>query len=78
MELKSKGENPYPHNFKVTITHNQAIKKYSSITKKGEFIKEELLNIAGRVTAIRKQSSTLIFYDVCADNKKIQIYCNTM
>ena len=35
---KAKGNNPYPHKFKVTISLPAFIKKYESITKKGEWL----------------------------------------
>ena len=69
------GENPFPHKFQVTITLPEFIKKYSDITKKGEFL-DEVVQVAGRVNSIRKSGSSLIFYDIKSGDAKIQIYVN--
>ena len=69
------GENPFPHKFEVTITLPEFIKKYTDITKKGEFL-PEVVQVAGRVNSIRKSGASLIFYDIKSGDAKIQIYVN--
>mmetsp|Transcript_21637 Transcript_21637/g.22509 ORF Transcript_21637/g.22509 Transcript_21637/m.22509 type:complete len:625 (-) Transcript_21637:87-1961(-) len=73
-EMKE-GKNPYPHKFHVSITMPELKKKYFSITKKGEFLENEEVSIAGRVFNIRAQSSSLIFYDIISDDVKVQVMC---
>ena len=69
------GENPFPHKFEVTISIPEFIKKYTNITKKGEFL-DEVVQVAGRVHSIRKSGASLIFYDIKSGESKIQIYVN--
>ena len=69
------GENPFPHKFEVTINLPDFIKKYTDITKKGEFL-TDVVQVAGRVHSIRKSGSSLIFYDIKSGDAKIQIYVN--
>ena len=69
------GENPFPHKFEVTINLPDFIKKYTDITKKGEFL-PEVVQVAGRVHSIRKSGASLIFYDIKSGDAKIQIYVN--
>ena len=73
-ELKS-GKNPYPHKFNESINVADFRKTYETITKKGEFIEDKEVSVAGRVYNIRAQSAGLIFYDIVSDDKKLQIYC---
>jgi len=70
-----KGNELFPHKFNVSITLPDLKKEYYDITKKGEFIEEKELSIAGRVYGIRSQSAGLIFYDIISDDVKIQVYC---
>ena len=69
------GENPFPHKFEVTINLPDFIKKYTDITKKGEFL-PDVVQVAGRVHSIRRSGSSLIFYDIKGDDAKIQIFVN--
>ena len=69
------GENPFPHKFEVTISLPEFIKKYTDITKKGEFL-PEVVQVAGRVNTIRKSGAGLIFYDIKSGDSKIQIFVN--
>lgn len=69
------GNELFPHKFNVSITLPELKKKYYDITKKGEFIEDEEISIAGRVYGIRSQSSGLVFYDIISDDVKIQVYC---
>ncbi len=76
IERKTKNDNPFPHKFEVTFTNPQFIEKFGSITKKGEWLSDCPVSIAGRVFATRSQSGKLKFYDIISDNKKIQVYSN--
>jgi lysyl-tRNA synthetase class 2 len=69
------GENPFPHKFEVTISLPEFIKKYTSITKKGEFL-PDVVQVAGRVSTIRKSGASLIFYDIKSGDAKLQIFVN--
>ena len=69
------GENPFPHKFEVTISLPEFIKTYTDITKKGEFL-PEVVQVAGRVSTIRKSGAGLIFYDIKSGESKIQIFVN--
>jgi lysyl-tRNA synthetase, class II len=75
-EQKTKGENPYPHKFHVSIRLPEFTKKYHPITKKGEFIEGETQSVSGRVLSIRSQGAGLIFYDIISDDAKVQIFCS--
>jgi len=70
---KSKGENPYPHKFDVSLSHKEFVDKFGLITKKGEWLKNEV-SIAGRVHQIRSYNAKLKYYDLISDNIIIQIY----
>lgn len=74
-DLMNKGINPYPHKFEVSINLPDFRAKYESITKKGEFLPEQV-QVAGRVYSIRKSGANLIFYDIRGDDGKLQIYCD--
>lgn len=67
---------PYPHKFHVNTTVRQFLEKYGPLTKKGEWLDEEI-NLAGRVTVIRKQGKNLIFYDIKQEGERVQIMCNS-
>ena len=69
------GENPFPHKFEVTISLPEFVKKYTSITKKGEFL-PDVVQVAGRVNTIRKSGASLIFYDIKSGDTKLQIFVN--
>lgn len=71
----NKGINPYPHKFQVTITLPELKKQFFSITKKGQFLEDSEVAVAGRVYNIRQQGSGLVFYDILSDDTKLQIYC---
>ena len=75
LEQMKQKKNPYPHKFDVSISLPEFIKKYETVTKKGEFLPEEV-SVAGRVFSIRKSGANLIFYDIRGDDAKIQIYCD--
>lgn len=62
----------------MTISVPDFVKKYLTITKKGEFIEGEIVHVTGRVFSIRKSGNNLIFYDVISEDTKLQIYANAM
>jgi len=73
---RKKNENPFPHKFEVSMTNGEFIDKFGPITKKGEWLEDSPVSIAGRVYSIRSSSAKLKFYDIISDNKQIQVYCN--
>lgn len=75
-ELKKSPETyPYPHKFEVKITVPEFIAKYEPLCKEGEFL-EEVTSLAARVTNIRIQGKSLVFYDLKGDGKRLQVMCN--
>jgi len=74
-EIKSKGENPYPHKFNVEVSLEEFINKYSYL-KDAETLDKEVLTIAGRVYAIRESGAKLIFFDLRAEGVKLQVMAN--
>ena len=74
-DLKSSGEEPYPHKFNVSISLTHFIEKYDHL-KAEDIIKSDELSVAGRVHAKRESAKKLIFYDLRAEGKKIQIMAN--
>ena len=75
-DLKKNGINPFPHKFDAKLSIPEFVKKYSAITEKGKFLENEITSLAGRIYNIRVQSHGLIFYDLIADDVKLQVYCN--
>jgi lysyl-tRNA synthetase, class II len=75
LDLKSNGENPYPHKFNVDISLEEFINKYSHL-KDGESLEQEVQTIAGRVFAIRESGAKLIFFDLRAEGVKLQLMAN--
>lgn len=73
---KTKGLNPYPHKFHVSLPVPEFREKYTQLTKKGEFLESYEESIAGRIVTIRSAGSGLIFYDLISDDAKLQVYCN--
>ena len=68
---ESKSPNPYPHKFKVDMSLPHFIEKYSKL-KEGER-ESQVIQVSGRLHNIRHSSKNLIFYDLHAENCKIQI-----
>jgi len=69
--LEKKGVTPYPHKFKITLSIPQYRAQFESMEdgSKGE----EVVSIAGRILSKRSSGQNLIFYDVRADDGKIQM-----
>ena len=74
-DMKSAGEEPYPHKFNVSISLTNFIEKYDHL-KAEDIIKSDELSVAGRVHAKRESGQKLIFYDLRAEGKKIQVMAN--
>jgi lysyl-tRNA synthetase class 2 len=67
--LESKGINPYPHTFKPTATSASLTKKYVDLAPDTQT--EDVVQVAGRVRAIRNSGMFMDIYDVTG---KVQIY----
>jgi lysyl-tRNA synthetase class 2 len=67
--LESKGINPYPHTFKPTATSASLAKKYADLAPDTQT--EDVVQVAGRVRAIRNSGMFMDIYDVTG---KVQIY----
>ncbi|CAG2108592.1 unnamed protein product [Medioppia subpectinata] len=74
-ELRTAGEQPYPHKFNVTISLTHFIQRYDHL-KPEDIIKTDELSVAGRVHAKREAGQKLIFYDLRAEGVKIQVMAN--
>lgn len=73
-ELKSIGEDPYPHKFHVSVALVKFIEKYDYL--KAEDVHEDVVSVAGRVHAKRESGSKLIFYDLRGEGVKLQVMSN--
>ncbi|SPP77991.1 lysine--tRNA ligase isoform X1 [Drosophila guanche] len=72
-ELKlSPDTHPYPHKFNVSISLENFIEQYASLTD-GETLENVTLSVAGRVHAIRESGAKLIFYDLRGEGVKLQV-----
>eukprot|EP00201_Polytomella_parva_P010993 CAMPEP_0175053176 /NCGR_PEP_ID=MMETSP0052_2-20121109/8777_1 /TAXON_ID=51329 ORGANISM="Polytomella parva, Strain SAG 63-3" /NCGR_SAMPLE_ID=MMETSP0052_2 /ASSEMBLY_ACC=CAM_ASM_000194 /LENGTH=577 /DNA_ID=CAMNT_0016317677 /DNA_START=166 /DNA_END=1899 /DNA_ORIENTATION=- len=69
---KSKGLNPYPHKFHVSISVPGFVAKYKDIDA-GSQLTEEEVSVAGRIYSKRASGNKLFFYDLKAEGSKIQI-----
>lgn len=74
---RAAGDNPFPHKFDVTISLQDFINKYEpTIKENGKILSDETVRVAGRIYVKREQGSKLIFYDLHAECKKIQVLAN--
>lgn len=69
---KSRGENPYPHKFVVSLTIPNYVGKFSSLAD-GEHKSELIESLAGRIMSKRTSSVKLLFYDLYGDGVKVQV-----
>jgi lysyl-tRNA synthetase, class II len=67
---------PYPHKWVTTHTIPAYVKQYDPICVVNSEFLEENVSVAGRISSIRELSSKLIFYDLVAENFKVQIFFN--
>jgi len=72
--FKEAGNELYPHKFHVHLSIAEFRKKYQHLVK-GQQI-EEIVNISGRITARRDQSTKLIFYTMTQEDVPVQVLCN--
>lgn len=75
MDMRRKGVEPYPHKFHVELSLSDYIEKFSGVAD-GTVDVKTTVSIAGRIHAKRESGPKLIFYDVRAEGKKIQIMAN--
>ncbi|XP_067938324.1 lysine--tRNA ligase-like isoform X2 [Watersipora subatra] len=73
--LKASGQNPYPHKFHVDLSLSDFIDKYEHL-EDGVRLEEVTVTIAGRIHAKRESGAKLIFYDIRAEEKKLQVMAN--
>lgn len=72
--FETKNPDPYPHKFQVTTDLRDFLKDYESL-KKGEEKPDVPIRLAGRVYTKRASGPKLIFYDLRAEGKKVQVMC---
>ncbi|KAF7719669.1 Lysine--tRNA ligase, cytoplasmic [Penicillium ucsense] len=72
--FETKNPDPYPHKFQVTTDLRDFLKDYDSL-KKGEEKPDVPIRLAGRVYTKRASGPKLIFYDLRAEGKKVQVMC---
>lgn len=67
---------PYPHKFQVTHSIPQLREEFiPKCQSKGVFL-EQVVAVAGRIFNIRSSGKHLVFYDIEADDTKVQIMAN--
>ena len=74
-QQKEKGVNPYPHKFAVSISLTDYIEKYGHL-EIGHIEQSIVECVSGRVHAKRQQGTKLVFLDLRAEGKKIQVMAN--
>ncbi|ORZ36085.1 hypothetical protein BCR44DRAFT_47341 [Catenaria anguillulae PL171] len=65
--------NPYPHKFHVSMGLPAFIEKYSSMLEPGQRLDGEIVSLAGRISSKRSSGAKLRFYDLTAENVKVQV-----
>ncbi|KAI9919967.1 hypothetical protein PsorP6_015506 [Peronosclerospora sorghi] len=73
-ELEAQGINPYPHKFDVSISLPEFHAKFGHV-EAGSHL-PDVVSIAGRLHSKRSSGAKLVFYDLRADGKKLQIMSN--
>ncbi|EFO25270.2 lysyl-tRNA synthetase [Loa loa] len=74
-ERRSKGINPYPHKFHVSISLADFIAKYNSL-EKDVILNDIVQSVAGRVFSKRESGGKLIFYDLHGEGTRLQVLAN--
>ncbi|KAK7387924.1 hypothetical protein VNO78_22722 [Psophocarpus tetragonolobus] len=69
---KTEGKNPYPHKFFVTMSIDQYIKEYGSLSN-GQHLEDVSVSLAGRIMHKRTSGSKLVFYDLHGGGFKVQV-----
>lgn len=70
-EREKEGKNNYPHKFKTTMSIPQYMAQFQGIEDGTKL--EEVVSVAGRILSKRASGQNLIFYDLRADDGKIQV-----
>ncbi|VDD92537.1 unnamed protein product, partial [Enterobius vermicularis] len=74
-ERRSKGENPFPHKFNVSISLADFIEKYSHL-EKDVALEDTVVSVAGRLFSKREAGGKLIFYDLHGEGLQLQVLAN--
>ncbi|VDO22909.1 unnamed protein product [Brugia timori] len=81
-ERRSKGINPYPHKFHVSISLTDFIEKYDSL-EKDVILNDSIQSVAGkcslliwRIFSKRESGGKLIFYDLHGEGTRLQVLAN--
>jgi lysyl-tRNA synthetase class 2 len=69
---KKEGRNPYPHKFYVTLSIEQYIKEYGSLSD-GQHLEDVSVSLAGRIMHKRASGAKLVFYDLHGGGIKVQV-----
>lgn len=69
---ESNSPNPYPHKFNVTYDLRNFESDFSYL-KKGETLKDRVINVGCRIYNIRTSGDNLRFYIVAVDGAEVQI-----
>lgn len=72
---KSKGENPYPHKFNVSIQLPQYVEKYKDL-EPGSKVEDTKVSLAGRIMRKAASGAKLIFFDLRSEGAKVQMMCD--
>ncbi|KAJ1996603.1 lysyl-tRNA synthetase, partial [Coemansia thaxteri] len=70
--MRIEGPEPYPHKFHVSMSLPEFNEKYGSLSP-GESLPEVEVTLAGRIHNMRASSHKLRFYDLHAEDTKVQI-----
>ncbi|KAH3769147.1 hypothetical protein DPMN_170395, partial [Dreissena polymorpha] len=73
--LKEQNDNPYPHKFHVQLSLVSFIEKYGNISD-GTILEDTTVTVSGRIHSRRESGAKLLFYDLRAEDVKIQIMAN--
>jgi len=72
LDFEKKGGNPYPHKFKCSMSIPNFCAKYAELENASRVDGEQIC-IAGRINSKRVSGQSLIFYDLRADDAKVQV-----
>jgi len=63
-DMRTRGENPYPHKYHVTTGMQEFIDKYDNIKDGEKYENDGIISVAGRIHSYRASGTKLIFYDL--------------
>jgi len=72
---KEKGDNPYPHVFKPTITFAEYISRFEGTISTGEHDASKIFSMAGRVF-LKRAAGKLFFYTMESNGRQVQFMAN--